>query len=162
MLFDQVHLFKNIRNNWLNAPNQVLKIPDVRQVPLFDKPLHTSNPIDFDSSNCNVVRLVPNEVTFLEAKFEDVKNLYHAEANAFLKLAPTLTQKAVYPSSAERQNVSLVNAVFQDSTKVALQTLKKDIVQTSDDSIMFLQIIGRWWKISKVKNPDKGKRLNDM
>ncbi|XP_018914579.1 uncharacterized protein [Bemisia tabaci] len=162
LLFDQVHLFKNIRNNWLNAPNQVLKIPDVRQVPLFDKPLHTSNPIEFDSSNCNVVRPVPNEVTFLEAKFEDVKNLYHAEANAVLKLAPKLTRKAVYPSSVERQNVSLVNAVFQDSTRVALQTLKKDNVQISDGSIMFLQIIGRWWKISNVKNPDKGKRLNDM
>lgn len=126
LMFDTVHLFKSIRNNWLNQrdSDKTFKFPH------------------FESTS--------NEV--LTARFSDIENLYRKELNQLLKLAPRLTYKSVYPSSLERQNVNLVCNIFNDTTVAGLKTEYGD----NSGTVHFVQIILRWWSIMNIKNSTKG------
>ncbi|CAH0765012.1 unnamed protein product [Bemisia tabaci] len=145
LLFDQVHLFKNVRNNWINAPAKLFKIPH----------------ISLDKGDLALIRV--SDVETMEARFSDIIDLFNADKRNIAKLAPKLSRKSVFPSSVERQNVQLVVNVFHDTTIQALETLKKDgKINISDGTIMLLKLLVRWWKISNVKNAFKGTRLNDV
>ncbi|VEN51583.1 unnamed protein product, partial [Callosobruchus maculatus] len=74
LMFDTVHLLKNIRNNWLNLKN-------ITKTFIFP---------DFD--NNKLVR---------KANFVDIRNFYKLDANLLVKAAPKLNYKTVYPSSIE-------------------------------------------------------------
>ena len=83
-LFDTVHLFKCIRNNWLNVkdPIQTFVFP----------PLDGNN----------------HEAATHSASLKFIKLLYDEEKNLPVKHAPGLSQKVLYPSNLERQNVNYV------------------------------------------------------
>ena len=98
-IFDPVHLFKCIRNNWLN-------IKDPIQTFLFPS---------FDDYSCEIM---------YRASFKTLKILYDNEKNSIIKHAPGLSEKVLYPSNMERQNVNYVVKLFDIKNVAALQTHK--------------------------------------
>lgn len=78
-----MHIFKNIRNNWLNQKNTILHYPDLK--------------------NENVIK---------EADFNHLRNIYSKQKKSLLKYGYKLNHKALYPSNVERQKVSLVCKIF--------------------------------------------------
>lgn len=101
------------------------------------------------------------EYTVSEARFSDLRNLFHSEKNKLLQLAPKLVRKSIYPTSIERQNVSLALSVFDSTNVAALEVLKSQGIEISDGTIQFLRLIIKWWKISNVQHPMKGKYTKD-
>lgn len=78
-----------------------------------------------------------------------------------LKLALQLSRKALFPSSMERQNVSLVCKVFHNSNVSAMEALQKNGVCYSEGTVRFLKLIIKWWNIANVEHPYKGQRLRE-
>jgi hypothetical protein len=141
-LFDSVHLLKCIRNNWINQRDaaQTLTYPD----------LHNEGSTELH-----------------RACFAAVKQLYESEKNCSVKQAPSLSQKALYPSSTERQNVQLALCVFNDKTVTALDRFGDkekncDAQQVIYDTRDFIDIILKLWKLLNVKHPLKGRNLRDI
>ncbi|CAH1112316.1 unnamed protein product [Psylliodes chrysocephalus] len=95
LLFDFVHIYKNIRNNWLNQkdPQKTFIFPDYS-----------------------------NHLLTKKAHFVDIQNLYKLEINNITKRAYKLNDKTLYPNKLERQNVGLVENIFHESTIAALQS----------------------------------------
>lgn len=96
LMYDFVHILKNIRNCWLNKK-------DGFQSFIFP---------DFNNSD-----------ELLTAKFSDLKHLYHHNNNISVLLQHThkLNHKTLYPSNLERYKVSLACNVFHESTYSALK-----------------------------------------
>lgn len=94
LLFDTVHILKNLRNNWLNEKNMTFIYPSVHVV---------------------------DEIK--QCKFHHVRLLYEKEKQSMIKHAPGLSYKVCFPNSIERQNVSLVVPLFEDKTITAMSTL---------------------------------------
>ena len=130
-LFDSVHLMKCVRNNWINQKDgaQTLTYPD------------------FDSENTNVMR---------KACFAAVKQLYDSEKACTVKLAPSLSQKALNPSSTERQSVHLMLRIFNDKVVSALNIIGDKETNFESKSVImdtknFISIIYKLWKNVKCK-----------
>lgn len=137
LLFDSVHLFKCIRNNWLNQVdyNQTFEFPDFKE---------------------------PNHDVKLYASLGYLKKLHKDEENNVVKLAPCLSKKVLYPTSIERQNVSLCCKLFDEKNIAALKqqgiNMKSDVYH---GTVIFMDIISRLWRILNVKHAFKGDRLHD-
>lgn len=101
--FDTVHLFKNIRNNWINLKNH-------RKTFVYP---------DFDTKEVK------------RASFEDFRSMYESESHLQIRKAYKLNWKALFPNSLERQNVGSVNNIFHDSTISALKT-RSEMKDTAD------------------------------
>ncbi|KAH9365563.1 hypothetical protein HPB48_008924 [Haemaphysalis longicornis] len=87
-IVDTVHLFKCIRNNWINQKdenNSFLYPP-------------------FESCGSGEDQ---------KASFTFFRKLYQGEQSKLAKVTYDLTYKAVYPSHPERKNVKLVSKVFK-------------------------------------------------
>lgn len=86
-LFDSVDLLKCIRNNWLNKKKsiQTFVIP---------------SPSNFEVNEA--------------AKLLPLKELYIKERSHHIKLAPSLSEKVLFPTNLERQNVQYAVRVFED------------------------------------------------
>lgn len=137
LLFDTVHIFKCIRNNWLNQTdsNQTFIVPDFED-------------------------LASDKKHF--ACVSHLKILYREEENNLIKLAPALSKKVLFPTSLERQNVNLCCRLFDEKNIAALQERSRR--KQSDEyngTIMFLQTVLNWWKIVNVKHAFKGDRFKD-
>uniref|UniRef100_A0A1B0GH08 Putative transposase n=1 Tax=Lutzomyia longipalpis TaxID=7200 RepID=A0A1B0GH08_LUTLO len=124
LLYDSVHLLKNIRNNWIR-----FKGKNVFEYPDFES---------FDTK---------------KADFWDLRNLYLEEANQITRKAHKLNHKSLFPNSLERQKVSLVTNVFDESTVEALK--EKPKYRSTGE---FMEIILHWWSIINVKSRFKGVR----
>ncbi|XP_035232254.1 uncharacterized protein LOC118204042 [Stegodyphus dumicola] len=136
-IIDSVHIFKSIRNNWLNQKNceQAFYYPD------FD---------DFE------------KLPLSTASFKSLKQLYEIESNSLVKYAYGLSLKSLNPSNLERQNVKLVNSIFNNYVIVALSTIgKENNILNYASTASFIKLIYNWWNIVNVKTPLKGQRLND-
>ncbi|XP_072145131.1 uncharacterized protein [Dermacentor andersoni] len=133
-ILDHVHLLDYISNNWLNQRNS-------GKCMLYPDP----------SSNDPKPPILP-------ASFKSLSDLHNAEQNNILKLVPTLSLKALNPSSIERQNFKLALRIFNESTVAALQC---SIVQHAKGKADFINTILTWWRIANVKTPRKGQRLRD-
>ena len=131
-LFDTVHLIKCVRNNWLKqtTTNQTFYFPD---------------PKDFSKIST--------------ASIQTLKDIYESEKNAIVKTAPKLSQKVLYPTSLEKQNVLYALNLFHE-TNIASLSLKNQSNE-NDGIIAFLDIFLKWWKIVNVKHSHKGIRFND-
>jgi len=103
LLFDFVHIFKNIWKNWLNLKN-------IDNTFVF---------CDFETT------------TLKYAKFQVIKNVYESEKDHITKQAYKLNFKSLYPSSLERQKVHLADNVFHESTIACLKTIP-DCKDTAD------------------------------
>ena len=132
LLFDTVHLFKSVRNNWLNQGNEEQSF---------------------------IFPYIEDTRIVLSANLKDLKVLHLSEESSLVKLAPSLSKKVLYPSSIERQNVSLAVRLFDEKNIVALQTFFKD--QCLVGSAEFIKTILSWWKIVNVGTPETGHRLRD-
>ena len=86
LLYDAVHIIKNVRNNWLNKR-------------LIEKPLTF-----YLEKNGAITKHI--------AKFVHLFKLYEASEHSVLKVSSKLTMKSLAPSSMEKQNVSLALKIF--------------------------------------------------
>ncbi|KAI6651128.1 Transposable element P transposase [Oopsacas minuta] len=131
LLFDFVHIIKSIRNNWLNQIdyNKTFTYPDFENIQVAST-----------------------------AVFEEIRKLYKSDQHSVAKLAPRLTSKACWPSTLERQNVSLALRIFDESTAAALNVSYQSRYHTSTNSQTadFITIICNVWKIFNINTPNKG------
>src|SRR6218665_1349082 len=139
-LFDTVHIFKCIRNNWINQKDsdQTFLFPDMLDANLLHK-----------------------------AKFNILKQLHENEKNNLVKLAPSLSFKALNPSNTERQSVPLMLCIFNEKVVAALTLLSqqqnpKFDKASVDDTLVFIDIIVSLWKMLNVKHPFKDRNLQDQ
>ncbi|XP_055379180.1 uncharacterized protein LOC129610592 [Condylostylus longicornis] len=95
LLYDTVNLFKNIRNNWMYAPNMTF---------LFS---------DFDTHEMK------------HANFAHIRELFQQEESYLIKKAYKLNKKTLFPSRNQRQNVELVDNIFHHSTIETLKEIEK-------------------------------------
>jgi len=131
LLFDTVHLFKCIRNNWINQrnPAQTFIIPS--------------------SDNVNVGECI---------SFKQIVDLYNSESASIVKLAPQLSQKVLFPSNFDRQNVQYAVNLFNEKNIAALSTTGFGTVGL----VNFMKRITSWWNIVNVKTLLRGKRSGSM
>ncbi|XP_077546041.1 uncharacterized protein LOC144158777 [Haemaphysalis longicornis] len=94
----------------------------------------------------------------LTASFKVLCQLHETEKNELLKIAPTLTLKALNPSNMQCQNVKLALKIFSSSTVAALNTIS---LQHAQETSKYIDTILRWWNVVNVKTPKKGQRLRD-
>lgn len=134
-LFDTVHLFKCIRNNWLAQK-------DCEKTLMFPS-------------------LYKQESTVLKASFAHLKKLYCEEKASAVKLAPALNQKSISPTSTEKQNVKLMLKVFDCRNITALDHYEKSWQTDTTGTREFLKIIISLWNIVNVKHPLKHIRLRN-
>ena len=126
-LFDTVHILKCVRNNFLNQ-----KIP----AQTFVFPSENGEPI--------------------QASLKPLKEIYHEEKSKMVKLAPALSEKVLYPTNLERQNVQYAVRLFDEKNIAALQIKN---AEGSAALVTFLSKMLKWWRIVNVKHPFKGTRL---
>lgn len=93
LLYDTVHILKNIRNNWLNEKSKTFIYPSFT-----------------------------DHYNILSSNFRDIVNIYEYEKKVLVKQAPNLTFKVCYPNNLERQNVKLALSVFHEKTIAAIKT----------------------------------------
>ncbi|GFW07780.1 THAP-type domain-containing protein [Trichonephila clavipes] len=136
-VIDSVHIFKCIRNNWINQKNagQCFYFPDFED---------------------------HNKFPLLEANFSTLKQLYDIESNNLVKFTYGLTLKTLSPTNLEKQNVKLVLKIFNNFVIQGLQLLgeQHELISYETTSI-FISLICTWWKIVNVKTPLKGQHLLD-
>ena len=70
--------------------------------------------------------------------FEDVKTLYEAERESFLKTTP-LTHASVFPSKLQLQSVQHVLKVFNEKVVAGLK------IEGSNETAAFIHGILNWW-----------------
>ena len=89
--------------------------------------------------------------------------MYRADQRSLAKLAPSLTAKACWPSSLERQNVKWALRVFDISTSSALKACCSETPpDTHLHTAAFITIICDIWKMFNINNLFKGIRLNEL
>ncbi|GAB0100098.1 hypothetical protein DMENIID0001_160820 [Sergentomyia squamirostris] len=91
LLFDTTHLYKDIRNNWLD--NIIIQYPN----------------------------FAGTSTSMRTANFEDLKAFHEQEKDQPVLKAKKLNHQTLYPDTTERQKVQLVDNVFHQSTINALQ-----------------------------------------
>lgn len=133
-LFDTVHLFKCIRNNWL-AQNDVEKT--------FTFPA------------------VHGQGAPMKASFSHLQRLFREEKSSTVKLAPSLTQKCLNPTATEKQNVKLMLKIFDQRNIAALEHFEDVWQVDTSGTRQFLMTIIRLWNITNVKQPYKDIRLRN-
>ena len=87
---------------------------------------------------------------------------YKSEQLSVAKLAPRLTYKACWPSTLERQNVTLALRIFDSSNGAALKIHRSNVNNVSRlQTSCFIEIVSRVWKIFNVNTPWKGIHKRD-
>ena len=136
LLFDSVHIFKCIRNNWINLKNyrKTLTFPEI-----------------------------DNLGNMLQASFVDLEVIHNLEMSKILKKAPQLTRKALHPHSLERQNVKLALKIFNDSNIAALKCYGPDHenLENWKGTSLFISIICKWWNMVNIHHPFKGRNTHN-
>jgi len=179
LLFDVVHLIKCFRNNWINQKNSIQGFiyPDFPERLPCQNVTSTSEQSVCISTTVSPAQRADDDVTGVskitsdvgvvlesksatanphpmkEAMFSIVKQIYASEQNKIIKEAPSLSYKAVYPSSMERQNVSLALKVF-DEKLIAVISARSKIPGNEKwaETSHLLQIVLRWWKMVNVRH----------
>ena len=96
-----------------------------------------------------------------KACFAHLKQLYDSERSQIVKLAPNLTFTSLHPNNLQRQNVKLALKIFDDKNVSALSEFGKRYQADVSGTQNFLVTILQFWKLMNVKNPLKGRHLND-
>jgi hypothetical protein len=115
---DSVHIFKCIRNNWINQKDYLQSI----HFPIFDK-------LD----------------EFEVVSFTSIKKLHSIECRDLVKYSYGLTSKSLNPSTFERQNVKLVLNVFNSNVCQGLLTYgEQNNIPHYNSTLNFIKIINNW------------------
>lgn len=133
---DPVHIIKSVRNNWVNQknPEQAMYFPS------------------FDENSSEV----------FTASLLSVKKLYELESGNLLKHGYSLSQKALWPSSLEKQNVKLALQLINETVSKSLLTYgEKHKIENNSGTSKFIEIFHWWFSIMNVKTPNKGLHWND-
>ena len=96
----------------------------------------------------------PGQTEEMSAKWSDIKELHNLELTATIRRT-AITEKAVYPTSFEKQNVGLVTQIFNDKTVAALAQDDKQ------ETASFIFNILRMWKILNNKSLTAYLHMND-
>ena len=96
----------------------------------------------------------PDSGRIVNAKWKDLVSIYKEEQENSIKRTK-LDYKTLYPNNYEKQKVSLVLNVFNETTVAALKQ------RNYDDTALFVEKILKLWKILNIKSPNDGVRLND-
>ena len=127
--FDAPHMWKCIRNNWINLDNYLK---------CFVYP-----------ENDKLVGDI--------ASFEAVYDLYDMEKSNITKYAPKLNINTVTPTSWGRQNVKNALNIFDPTTSSGLvQFAENDKNGKSLSTASFLKLFNNMWEILNIKTPRKG------
>ena len=131
LIYDPVHLLKNIRNNWMTEMTKTLS---------FQHP-------------------VPEKGKVF-ACWGHLQEFYKREADTTLTHMSKLTQAALTPSNLEKQKVSLVLQVFCDATSSALKT-SSNSTDSWKNTAEFIDIVVQLWKVLNCKNKFQATRFKD-
>ena len=79
-----------------------------------------------------------------------------------MKRAPKLTAKACWPSTLEKQNVSLALKIFHETTSAGLLSWKmENSIVNINQTVEFLNLINQVWKTINVNWVGKYIRFKD-
>ena len=92
---DTVHILKSVKNNWLN---QRFSSREIMRFPSFE--LH-------------------DKIHYV--KLGDLKKIYECVKASFIKHAPSLSEKVLFPTSFERQNVDYAVRLFDEKKHFCAQ-----------------------------------------
>ena len=135
LLFDPTHILKCISNNFRNK--ECFVCPSYKQtVERFEDSHPTAN-------------FYPN--------FAHVKELQNIEIDKPVKIAHKISDKVINPLALEKTNVSLADALFDESTINGLLFYGKNGFPAFIETAKFLRIIRNWWDTFNVKSKFKGK-----
>ena len=131
LLYDPIHIVKNIRNNFILEKTKTL------------------------------IFLDPDTNEKIVAKWSDIEDLHrHEEENISLLYLSKLTRSSVYPTNLERQKVQLALNVFCDQTVAALTTSSAS-TDSMKSTAKALMLVIRFFKLLNVKSTFTEARLND-
>ena len=131
LLFDAVHNFKNVYNNFVTRKEFVY--------PAIE--------------NANADGSRPPEK---KALFAHIAHLYNMELGKPVKLAYKLSEKVLNPTNIEKTNVLLADSCFHESTIAGLRFYANNGYPEFADTANFLYVIRSWWNILNVKTPTLG------
>ena len=133
-LFILIHILRCIRNNWLIQK-------DASKCMGFPKFSHDGN---------------HELVSIQSAPFCTLQKLHALKSLSILKYCYKLTSKAL----CERQNVNLVQQIFNECTIQGLLTLgKQKCLPNFAEVTEYINMFYIWWTIMNVKTPCKGCRV---
>jgi hypothetical protein len=84
-----------------------------------------------------------------------LRQLYASEKDCLVRLAPSLSHKALYPSNSERRNVKLVLKLYDEITTVGVNHFGPQAGADVSGTAKFMRIILRMWNILNVKSTHK-------
>lgn len=97
----------------------------------------------------------------ITASLLSVKQLYELESENLIKHGYSLSQKALWPSSLEKQNVTLALQLINETVSKSLLLYgEKHRIVNNIGTSKYIEIFPRWFSIMNVKTPNKGLRLN--
>ncbi|KAG1673397.1 hypothetical protein GQR58_015608 [Nymphon striatum] len=127
VLFDPVHNFKNVYNNFQSK--KIFKYPDFNSI---------------DSISINT------------ASFHDLIDLCNIESDKPIRMAHKLTTTCLNPISIEKTCVKLACAIFHESTRDALKFFTSQMNKPWEGTHKFVSLILKLWNIINVKSTTKG------
>jgi hypothetical protein len=163
-----MHQAMTMQVPWRSAASETMNTQVYTQTQLASQIMYVHTPwghaaMHVPHLNCTTQHLagsalsttqIPDKAKLKCASFACLKRLYESECQSLIKSAPKLTRKSLYPTSLERQQVSLVMNIFNEYNIVALRMKNNNIdTETSD----FIMLITAWFKIVNVKHSTKGK-----
>ena len=92
------------------------------------------------------------------ASWSSILSLFRLKENSIVKLSK-LTSVSVAPKLIERQKVSTCLQVFCEETATALKS--NSSIKEADDTITFIEIVVRFWKIANTKGSYADIRYKD-
>ena len=132
LLFDFVHLFKSIRNNWYTEKMKEISFHH------------------------------PNMESSKVAKWINISDMFRLDSDRpVMKFAHKLTSVAVAPKPIERQNVNYMLKIFCDETIAALRAHPNLNRLEIEPTAEFLEMWVEIWLMLNVKKPHVDIRLND-
>ena len=135
LLYDFVHLMKNIRNNWITEA---------------EGDLHFKlNEKDCSAKWSHLLRLFNLEQ---ESSLND----------SGVRGLSTLNETSVKPKPIERQKVSTCLRVFSEETAVALRSYPGIDHTEVEETALFIETVVKMWKILNVRSEGKDVRKNDI
>lgn len=140
LFFDSLHIFKNLRNNWISGEFAQNKVEPILTFPAFE------------------------ENTKLKADFNDIRQIFLHDLHTFqddnevIHNAYGLTSKALWITSFDRQKEGLVRQIFNERICAELFRLEKSGTGN------YVEIVCRWEHLMNSKSPISGKtsRIADM
>ncbi|XP_035233510.1 uncharacterized protein LOC118205330 [Stegodyphus dumicola] len=166
-------------NNAVNKRAFELMTPNKTLQPYIKHPLDDSRLLFFLFDTVHMLKSVRNNwcnkklITFPDlenndilkkANFKHLEIMYDIEKSSIVKYGHLLTNKALYPSTIQKQNVKLTLQVLNEKNIAALKCISKDhadVFVNSDETCDFISVFTTWWKIVNCKSNFESKLFND-